>query len=191
MSGLEIKITGLDDVKRKFKQLPPKVAERVERLALRQGANLMLKQIRANAPVKTGRLRRAFKVRNSRLNRLNKNGTVGIYITLNRGKSRKDKNGAWYGPFVERGYNRGSKLLTGSQAVAAGVMTFGEYRTKRAALRANRRGKYAQGVRARTGGKSVEGQHFVRAAYEQTKERAARLIVDASKAAVDRITQDM
>lgn len=190
-TAFEFSVTGVDDVKRKLQQFPPKIAEKVLRQALRQGANHMLKQIRANAPVKTGRLKKAIKVKNSRINRLNKNGVVGVYININLGKSRKDPSGAWYGPFVDRGYNHRSKLLTGSQAVAAGVITRSDYYAKRAALRAKRTGRYAQGVRVRSGGKGVPGQFFIRRGFEQTKATAGQLIVDASKALVDKAVADL
>ena len=167
------------------------LAERIQRLALRQGANYMLKAVRQAAPKKTGRLRKAIKIRNSKINRLQKNGNVGVFLTVYPGKSRKDQAGAWYGKFVEVGYRRGSKAITGAQAVAAGILTREEYRLKRAGLRAKRKGRYAQGVRIRHGGNSVDGLHFVRNTFEQTKEQAARIIVEASQVAVARVVQEL
>jgi HK97 gp10 family phage protein len=126
MDAFEAKIKGIAEVKRAIYAYNAKLGERVTRVALRQGANVMLKQIRAAAPVKTGRLKKAIKLKNSRINRINKNGKVGLYITVSAGKNRKDPKGAYYARWVEMGYNKGSKR-TGKKTRSGGVRVEGRH----------------------------------------------------------------
>lgn len=154
----EVKIRGIAEVKRAIYAYNAKLGERVTRIALRQGANHMLKSIRNAAPVKSGRLKKAVKLKNSRINRLNKNGKVGLYITISPGKNRKDQKGAYYAKWVEVGYNKGSKRV---------------------------------GKRARQGGVRVDGRHFVRDTFDATKEQSARIIVEASELAANRIAKEL
>jgi len=114
-----IRIRGVAEIQRALFQFNSRLAERVTRLAMRKGANYMLKEVRAAAPKKTGRLKKTIKVKNSRINTVRKNGKVGVYITVNPGKSRRDTKGAWYGKFVETGYQRGNTTVAGKHFVVA------------------------------------------------------------------------
>jgi HK97 gp10 family phage protein len=159
---------------------------------LRQGANLIAKQVRATAPVKTGRLRKSIKVKNSRINRINKNGKVGVYITIYKGKSRDDKKGAWYGSFVNNGYKRGSKAVTGRQAVHLGVISNEQLSKKKAEyLVSRRKGKSRMGIRYRYGGKAMSGNHFVERGFDASKDQATRLIIEAFEIGVDRLAKQI
>lgn len=185
-------VKGLDQVKNAFKQLPEKLATRITRQVLRQGANDMARKIRAAAPVKTGRLRKAIRVRNSSIHTLRKNGNVGVFVTVYAGKNRKDPKGAWYGKFIENGYNRGSKAVTGRQAVALGVVSREQLATKQALVASRRRiGRVKQGIRYRHGGKAVEGLHFVRNTFNANAEQAAQKIVSASYVAADAVAREL
>ena len=126
MDAFEAKIKGIAEVKRALYSYNAKLGERVTRVALRQGANVMLKQIRAAAPVKTGRLKKAIKLKNSKINRINKNGKVGLFITVSPGKNRRDPKGAYYAKWVETGYNKGSKR-TGKKNRSGGVRIEGKH----------------------------------------------------------------
>lgn len=175
-----------------FNELPPKLADRIVKLSLRTGGNYMLKAIKAAAPVKTGRLRKAIKIKNSSINRLKRNGKVGIYITVNKGKSRKDMSGAYYGRFVEQGYNKGSKAVTGRQAVALGVITRDQLNAKRMLVKKKRRvGRIAQGIRYRHGGQSVPGKHFLSNTYNQTKDTAGQMIVQSMAVAAGQVIKEL
>ncbi|WP_427501383.1 HK97-gp10 family putative phage morphogenesis protein [Methylomonas sp. MED-D] len=177
-------VQGLDKVAAAMRQLPDKLAEQLTRSVLRQGANDMARKIRAAAPVDTGRLRRAIRVRTSKIHRLRKNGHVGVYVTVYPGKNRKDLKGAWYGRFVENGYNRGSKAVTGGQAVRLGVVSRQQLAAKKREVALKRRfGKAKQGIRYRAGGRRVEGQHFVRDTFNANAEQAAARIVAAGEVA--------
>lgn len=101
---VDLKINGVDETIKSLYAFSDKLGDRVTRLALRSGANFMLKPIRAAAPKKTGRLRRAIKVKNSRKFRPRLNGKIGVYITISKGKNRRDPKGAYYGAFQEKGW---------------------------------------------------------------------------------------
>ncbi|MGZ8916227.1 MAG: HK97-gp10 family putative phage morphogenesis protein [Methylobacter sp.] len=117
--SVEIDIRGLAETQRALYQFSERLGDRVTLLALRTGANYMLKKVREAEPVKTGRLKRATVVKNSRINQRRRNGKVGVYITVKPGKKRTDTKGAWYGKFVEIGYKRGSTVITGRHFVKA------------------------------------------------------------------------
>ena len=113
MAEFEIDISGVAETQRRLFEFSQKLGDRITRLALRSGANYMLKAIREAAPKRTGRLRRAIVVKNSRIHQRRRNGQVGVYITIRKGKSRKDPKGAPYGTFVESGYKRGKRIVPG------------------------------------------------------------------------------
>jgi len=115
--SVEINIKDLAQTQQKLYDFSAKLGDRVTLLALRAGANYMLKNIRQAEPVKTGRLRRATVVKNSRIHQRRRNGQVGVYITVKAGKTRKDEKGAFYAQFVERGYKRGKTLVPGRKFV--------------------------------------------------------------------------
>lgn len=115
--GVEIDIHGLAETQRALYQFSERLGDRVTLLALRTGANYILKKVREAEPVKTGRLKRATVVKNSRINQRRRNGKVGVYITVKPGKKRTDLKGAWYGKFVEVGYKRGSTVVSGKHFV--------------------------------------------------------------------------
>ncbi len=173
-------------------QLPDRLATRIARSVLRQGANTMARKIRAAAPVKTGRLRKAIRVRNSSIHTLRKNGNVGVYVTVYAGKNRKDIKGAWYAKFVENGYSHGSKAVTGRQAVTLGIVDQKTLDAKKRLIASKRRiGRYKQGIRYRSGGKAIEGLHFVRDTFNANASQAGQQIISASYVALDSITREL
>lgn len=116
---IAIDIKGIAGTQQAIYDFSAKLGDRVTLLALRAGANSMLKQIRAAEPVKTGRLKRATVVKGSRINQRRRNGKVGVYIVVKPGKNRKDEKGAWYGRFVETGYKRGKTAVPGKKFVSS------------------------------------------------------------------------
>jgi HK97 gp10 family phage protein len=115
--SVEINIHGLAETQRRLYQFSERLGDRVTLLALRAGAKFLLKKIREVEPVRTGRLRKATVVANSRINRRRLNGKVGVYITVKPGRSRADQRGAYYAGFVERGYKKGNTTVTGRKFV--------------------------------------------------------------------------
>lgn len=106
---IEIDVKGIAETQKAISQFSEKLGDRVTRIALRSGANFMLKRIRAAAPKKTGRLRRATVVKQTR-HTVRRSGKVRVYITIKKGRKRDDKRGAYYGPWVEHGHKaRGSQ----------------------------------------------------------------------------------
>lgn len=189
MSEQAITVTGLDEVKRAIVKLPPKLAERVTRLALRQGASYMLRAIKSSAPVRTGRLKRSLRIRNSSRNKLERNGVSGLYITYKKGK-RGSTEGAYYLPFVEHGYNKGSKKIGKFEALARGVTTLEEIKRRKLAS-AKYRGKKKHGMTFRYGGKPIDGQHFMRQTFDATASTAANLIVQSSEHIGRQLTKEL
>lgn len=115
-----VNIHGAAEVTRALYQFSDRLGDRVTLLALRSGANYMLKQIRQAAPVKTGRLKRSIKTSQSKIHTRRRDGVVGVYITVKAGKSRKDPKGAWYGRFIENGYKRkNGTTITGKRFVSS------------------------------------------------------------------------
>jgi hypothetical protein len=185
MPTVDIEISNVSDVSRRLYAFSSKLGDRITYMALRSGAKLILAEARSRVPVKTGRLKKALTVKNSRINRRRRNGKVGIYLSINPGRSRDDNRGAYYGKFVDLGYKRGSKQITGAQAVARGIISREQLTAKRLST-----ARY-QGIRFRDGGVQVDGQNFISGAFDNAKDAALELIVRnveiAGEQLIDRI----
>jgi HK97 gp10 family phage protein len=113
-----VKITGLKEAQKALYSYSQQMGDRVVRAALRQGANLVLKQARANAPKRTGALKKALRVANSKINNGRKRkGVIGLYLSIRRGKGRGDPRDAFYGKFVESGWQSGQTKVAGQKFV--------------------------------------------------------------------------
>jgi len=185
MDDFSIRIEGISKIQRALFQFNARLAERVTRLAMRKGANYMLKEVRAAAPVKTGRLKKAIVVKNSKINTIRKNGSVGVYLTLKSGKSRKDLKGAWYGRFVENGRNVGAAHNPRSEAFrrSIGGGSIGR-------LRKDRRFKTATYRRAGAG-QDIPGQHFILNTFLATAPTALEIMIEASEVAMKHLAQEL
>src|SRR5574340_25205 len=106
-----IKITGLREVQKKLYEYSQRLGDRVVLGALRAGANLMKRTIIAEVPVRTGKLKKGFKISKSKIHR-GKMSTdmIGVYLTLRTGK-----NAPFYGRFINDGWNTHGKR-TGDHA---------------------------------------------------------------------------
>lgn len=113
-----INISGLAETQRELYAFSAALGDKVTVLALRAGANFMLKKIREAEPKKTGRLKRATVTKNSRINRRRVNGKVGVYVVVKSGK-RSDPKSALYGQFIERGYKRKDTVVSGKHFVTS------------------------------------------------------------------------
>jgi hypothetical protein len=116
--SINIDIHGLAETQRAIYRFSEALGDRVTLLALRSGANYMLKKVRQAAPKKTGRLRRAIVVQTSKINKRHRNGKVGVYLTIKKGHTRNDPKGAIYGQWVERGYKHGPTQVAGKNFIA-------------------------------------------------------------------------
>lgn len=202
--GFTIRISGIAEIQRALFQFNARLAERVNRLAIRKSANYMLKEIRAAAPIsvrgsqekdntgsdvythfRPGRLRRSIKVKNSKINQIRKNGTVGVFITVYPGKKRNDPKGAWYGKFVEVGYNTGSANVSGGAALSSRFTSGGrrliarDYRFRTLTYR------------HRGAGRQVEGKHFVLNTFNRTAPTALAIMIEASEVATAHLARQL
>jgi len=189
MEDFSVRIRGVAEIQRALFQLNARLGERVTRLALRKGANYMLKEIRAVVPFKTGRLKKAIKVKNSRINQIRKNGKTGVYLTIDPGKSRRDMRGAWYGKFVEVGYNTGSANVRGRRALLSSLTATGNRNAPRTINR-DRRFRTAT-YRRRGGGTQVPGKHFVLNTFNATAPAALAIMVEASEVATRHLAREL
>ena len=156
--GIAITIQGTADVIRRLNAYSLQLGDRVTFLALRNGANYLKKQIQNAAPVKTGRLKRSFRVRNSRIHRRSLDNSVGLYIKPNPGKKRDDPKGAYYAHIVDQGYevkgrSSGSRVINSSS--------------------------FRSGRKTQRSGKFVEGRHFINSAFESSKSATLQIITQS------------
>lgn len=113
----DIYIFGMTEARQQLTQISERLGDKVVIMSLRKGGRFLLKKVRELEPVKTGRLRRATKVRLSKKNRRRTNGQVGIYININKGRKRDDEKGAFYGNYIDQGYRRGNRQIPGKHFV--------------------------------------------------------------------------
>lgn len=95
------KIYGLKEMEEALKAMSSQLGGKEGRpvnAALNAARRSVLKRAQANAPVKTGRLRRAIV---SMEERNPKAYSVVKYVGVRKGKKRDDESGAWYAPIVE------------------------------------------------------------------------------------------
>jgi hypothetical protein len=220
--AFEIRIRGIAEIQRALFQFNARLGERINRLAIRKGANYMLKEIRNAAPVSArgsqekdntgrgmythfppGRLKRAIKVKNSKINQIRKNGSVGVFITVSPGKKRNDPKGAWYGKYVEVGYNTGSANVTGREALTSRFTRVNRQgttinysrtaRNSRAGQRLFRRDyRFKTATYRRVGaGRQVEGKHFVLNTFNNTAPTALAIMVEASEVATAQLARQL
>jgi HK97 gp10 family phage protein len=95
---VDIEIKGLDEIEKRLKQLPQKVAKKVVRKAVREGAKPILKAAQSKVPVKTGALKKSLKVRAMKA-KLAKGG-AGVHVGVS---DQWFKGDLFYGGMVEFG----------------------------------------------------------------------------------------
>ncbi len=161
-------LTGDKALDRNLAQLTGAAGRKVFNKAARAAAKPVAKQARANAPSRTGRLKKSIKVRSIARSR----NKIGIRVTT--GNETGDFGGdGYYGAFLEYGYKRGKR--------SAGV---------KAAQSLKRRGRLNQtsqwflrrrvkaeirALKARAGDKraEVKGQHYMKRAADSGRAQAA------------------
>jgi HK97 gp10 family phage protein len=163
VADFEIKVTGLQEVQRSLYAYSQQLGDKVVLDALRIGARFMQSRAKSNAPKLSGRLRRGIVVKRSKIFNGRRNETLGVYLTLRKGKGRDDPKDAFYGRFIEDGWNVRGKSRTGKGQRAEIVSRFGN-KTGRKSL---------PGIR------NIPGVKFMDSAFKTTKEQSANLIVQA------------
>lgn len=113
MTAETITITGLRDVQKSLYAYSQQLGDRVVLGALRQGANLIRKEMQKEIPVKTGLLKKGFVVKRSKIHRGRlSTDMIGIYLAL-----RKGKTAPFYGRFQNDGYRAGKTKVPGKHFV--------------------------------------------------------------------------
>jgi HK97 gp10 family phage protein len=102
--GISIQVSGLDEVNRALYAYSQQLGDTVVLKALREGAKVMQKQARANAPKRTGKLRRNITIKNSRIySKRRGRGTLGVYLSISQKGKADNRRNAFYGRFIEHG----------------------------------------------------------------------------------------
>lgn len=87
-------------LKKKLDALPINISKKILRKACARAGVIVRKEARAKAPFKSGRLRRSVKSYSVPLRRSKYTQINDVYV--DKGKSREDPKGAWYGFIVEK-----------------------------------------------------------------------------------------
>lgn len=104
-----ITVHGLKEVQKKLYSYSQQLGDRVVYGALRQGANLVRRAIQKEVPVRTGKLKKSFIVSRSKIHRGRlSTDMIGLYLTI-----RKGKNSAYYGRFINDGWQAGKTKVQG------------------------------------------------------------------------------
>lgn len=154
-----IEVKGLKEVQKALYSYSQQLGDRVVLAALRQGANLVRKAAAANAPRgKTGALKKSLSVKRSKIHRGKLSGDlIGVYLTIRKGRGRKDPKDAFYGRWIESGWNVRGKSRSGGRSSL------------------NRGRASSQGVR------DIAGQKFIERAFSANRESALRLIIQSAE----------
>ena len=167
-----IEIKGLDTLKKRLYEFSDKLGDKVVLDSLKRGATLIRDEARRNAPVRTGRLKKAIVVKLSKIYSKRKRrytGKLGVYVTIRKGKGRNDTKDGFYGRFVEDGYNaRGVRTARINITRAFGK------RTGRKTARSNT---------------DVAGKKFIKRAFRSKKVSAVNLTVKAAERGADVIAR--
>lgn len=127
MADFEVKLTGLKETQNVLYSYSQQLGDKVVIAALTLGARAFVRQAKANAPVRTGRLRRAIYVKRSRIyNGKRDTGKIGVFVSVRQGRKRDDQKGAWYRHIVEKkvGFMRSAFDSQKQKAVEVAVAAF-------------------------------------------------------------------
>jgi HK97 gp10 family phage protein len=172
---IQIQVRGLRDLRNKMALLPDKVQKQVIRQSLRVGANIVKKKAQENAPVRTGNIRRGFRIMGSKIHKAPPE--IGIFVVIKRKKKskggRNDPNDPFYARFVEDGFHVGKK----TKEKRTSVRKTGKQRGRR----------YTRYIRE----KEIPGQHFLQRAYDSTKSSALQAIVADAERRIERVVKEL
>lgn len=90
----DIELTGVDEILNKLQQMGANIS-RLENKALKNAAEPVLRDAKANMPVRTGKLKKGLKITNVK----KKQGVKYILVGVDRG----DNSEIFYGKFIEFG----------------------------------------------------------------------------------------
>lgn len=161
-----VKLDGLADAKAAIESLTKEMRRKVVRAALKAAGKPIIRAAKANAPVKTGLVRKSIGSFASKFKR-GQNGEIGIYIkprTSARARKSKDKSqDPFYYRFQEMGYH-----ATGRKRVGGG--------------RRNRPARLAA-----SGARMIPGKAFLGRAFESQRGAALAAFTAEIKKYIDLI----
>lgn len=106
-ASVSIDITGNKKLDAFFSAFPAKLQKKISRSALRAGAKVIAESAKKNAPISTGALRKAIRVRAAKRSRKNK-GLITVRATIGKDYFKGD---TFYGAFLEFGHRAGKRPL--------------------------------------------------------------------------------
>jgi HK97 gp10 family phage protein len=100
--AVKMTVQGLEGLGKALARIDRKIAGQIVRTATREAAKIIRDEAQLKAPVRSGTLKRAIKVRAaSKMKR----GSIGIVVTSGESGKKADNTGdAFYGYFLEYGY---------------------------------------------------------------------------------------
>lgn len=158
-----VKLEGARELQAKLQELDKKVAKKVTRQALREGAKIVAAEAKTLAPVRSGNTRKAIKVRAGR----SKKDYISVLVSVG---SKWFTGKEFYAAFVEFGHFLGLKLG-------------GKFRGE-AGRKLYRRLSIAAGR------KWVPGEHWLEAAYEESADKAAKVVVQKMVSGIEAVAQE-
>lgn len=156
-----IKTSGLEEAQKAIYSYGQQFGDFVVYKSLRAGANVVLREARANAPFREGKLKKGIVIMKSRINNGKKSPLLGMTITI-----RKRKQDPFYGRFQEDGWNTRGKRVGGRAAIVA---AFG-----------SRTGRKTQ-----PGKTDVPGKKFIENAFTSKQGESVNMIVTTATTAAD------
>lgn len=116
--GTTVIITGIEEIDRRLKTLSNRVRNKIVRAAMRKGMKLVQGRVQAKAPVDTGKLKRAVKVRALDA-KYRRRGDLGIEVRIGEGDFKGD---TFYAAFQEYG----TRKMSGRHFMEAAYAEEGE-----------------------------------------------------------------
>lgn len=134
---MAVEVKGLDELKRKFAEVPKALRARVLRNALSAGARLVRDEAKRNAPVlqnimkapfrTKGTVKRAIKVRTSKMDR--RAGNVGVFVNVKpiKGGGAKNPRDPYYWRWLEFGWKtKKGRKIAGKEFLQSGAKKLGD-----------------------------------------------------------------
>lgn len=180
-------VHGIADAKRALDELTKDLRRRVIRGALLAAAKPIVQAAKANAPVKTGLVRRSIGAFTSKIKN-GRNGEYGVYIKPRAGRvARKTKNKAldpFYYRFQEVGFRAvGGRRVTGGLRRKALLSYSPEYREK--LLRLSSWSGPEKRRLTRPEPRYKVGSAFLGRAFASQKEAAVKAFIEEVKKRID------
>jgi HK97 gp10 family phage protein len=165
-----IKISGLQEVQKSLYSYSQQLGDAVIYKSLRAGAAIVQRQAKANAPVKTGALKRGIVIRKSKIHNGKKSdGLLGVYITVRS----KNKGDPYYGRFQEDGWlvkGKSNELRRNAKVKRTVLFTYRSIGSSRV---------------TQPGRQFVLGKKFIERAFIDKREEAVNMIVTTARVAAD------